>query len=168
MKKTEPSRAGWYFLLIIIIIYTLIAFLKPEALLPSLNFFLGVIINVIPMFILIFTLMVIINRFVSPQKLVKHFGKKTGAKGWLIAVITGIISEGPLYLWYPLLSDLQKKGVRNSFIATFLYNRAIKLPLLPLMVYYFGLAYAIVLSLVMIVASIFQGLLVERIMEVKE
>jgi uncharacterized membrane protein YraQ (UPF0718 family) len=71
-------------------------------------------------------------------------------------------------MWYPLLSDLQKKGVKNSFIATFLYNRAIKPALLPLIIFYFGLAFTIVLTIVMIIASVFQGLIVEKILKNKK
>jgi len=26
-------------------------------------------------------------------------------KGWLIAILSGILSSGPIYLWYPLLAD---------------------------------------------------------------
>ncbi|MBW2991272.1 hypothetical protein KY348_06235 [Candidatus Woesearchaeota archaeon] len=149
-----------------LIIYVILAFAKPDALMPSLKFFLNIIIKIIPIFILIFILMIVINRFVSTKKIMKYFGKKAGVKAWLAAVITGIISAGPIYLWYPLLYDLQKKGVRNGLIATFLYNRAVKLPLLPLMILYFGITYVIVLSLVMMIASVFQGLIVEKIMEV--
>ena len=166
MKKSEQSYTAWYFLLGVIIIYVIIALFKPDTLMPSLKFFFDIIIKIIPVFVLIFVLMIIINRFVSTKKLMKYFGKKSGVKGWVAAIITGIISSGPIYLWYPLLNDLQKKGVRNGLVATFLYNRAVKLPLLPLMILYFGLVYTIVLTLVMMIISIFQGLIVEKIVEV--
>ena len=112
--------------------------------------------------------MAIINYFVSPQKLVRYIGKSAGIKRWIIAIITGIISTGPIYLWYPLLSELKKQGVSNGFIATFLYNRAIKIPLIPLMIFYFGLAYVIVLTIVMIIISIVQGLIVEKFIGVEK
>ena len=81
--------------------------------------------------------------------------------------IAGILSSGPVYMWYPLLSDLQNKGLKNGFIATFLYNRAIKLPILPLMISYFGIVYVLVLTIVMVFVSILQGLIINRLMEAK-
>lgn len=168
MKKSEQSNTAWYFLLGVIIIYIIIALVKPDAIMPSLEFFLDIILKIIPIFILIFVLMIIINRFVRTKKLMKYFGKKAGLKGWVAAIITGIISTGPIYMWYPLLNDLQKKGVRNGLVATFLYNRAVKIPLLPLMIFYFGLVYTIILTVIMMIASVFQGLIVEKIMEVEK
>ena len=50
----------------------------------------------------------------------------------------------------------------SALIATFLYSRALKLPLLPLMVHYFGMAYTAVLSLCIVLFSVLCGLLVER------
>ena len=168
MRKTEQSYAGWYFLLVVAVIFIFTAFLKPDAITPTLQFFLSIIIRIIPILILIFVLMAVINYLVSPQKLVQYIGKSAGIKRWVIAIITGIISTGPIYLWYPLLSELKKQGVSYGFIASFLYNRAVKIPLIPLMVFYFGLAYVIVLTVVMIIISVIQGLIVEKIVEVKE
>ncbi|KYK27177.1 hypothetical protein AYK26_00595, partial [Euryarchaeota archaeon SM23-78] len=134
----------------------------------SLKFFLEIIKKIILIFILIFILLVIVNRFMTPKKFIKYFGKKSGAKGWLVAIIGGTISTGPLFLWYPLLNDLKNHGVRTGLIATFLYNRAVKPALLPLMIFYFGLAYTIVLAVVMMIASLFQGLIVEKIVGVEK
>jgi len=164
-KKSKKDNAGWYFLLIVILIYIIFSIIKPNIVVPSLEFFWSIIIKIIPIFILIFVLMVLIDYFVKPKKLQKYLGKNAGIKGWLIAIISGIISTGAIYMWYPLLNELQKQGVRNAFIATFLYNRAIKIPLLPLLIFYFGLAYTIVLTIVMVIVSIFQGIIVEKIIK---
>ncbi|MFO7849816.1 MAG: hypothetical protein R6V67_07645 [Spirochaetia bacterium] len=51
----------------------------------------------------------------------------------------GTLSHGPVFAWYPFLSDLQGKGVSNGKIAAFLFARAVKIPLLAAMVFYFGL-----------------------------
>ena len=168
MKISEESRAGWYFLGIVILAYIIMGIFKPAALTASFQFLWSIVKKIIPIFILIFVLMILTNYFVKPKKLVKHFGKKSGFLGWPVAVITGIISTGPIYLWYPLLNELQKHGVRNGLIAVFLYNRAIKIPLLPLFIFYFGFVYVIVLTLVMIIASILNGIIVEKIVEVKK
>ena len=167
MKRTEKSYTGWWFLLIVMLFCVIIFLVKPIVLLPSLNFFLSIIRKIIPIFIFIFILLVVVNYLVKPEWLVKHMGKGSGWKGWLFALIGGIISTGPIYMWYPLLNDLQKKGVRNGLVATFLYNRAIKPALLPLMIFYFGVIYVVILTLVMLVVSLLQGIIVEKIAEVE-
>jgi uncharacterized membrane protein YraQ (UPF0718 family) len=70
-------------------------------------------------------------------------------------------------MWYPLLADLKEKGLSHGLIACFLYNRAIKIPLLPLLIFYFNWQFVIVLTIVMIGASLIQGIFVNKLMEVK-
>ena len=165
-KKTEQSQAGWIFLIISVFIFVVVCLIKPEVFLPSLKFGWNIIKKIILVFILVFVLMVITNYFISPKKLTKYFGSTKSIKGWFAAIVTGILSTGPIYMWYPLLNDLQKQGVKNGFIATFLYNRAVKIPLLPVMILYFELKYVILLTAVMVLISVIQGLVVEKIMEV--
>jgi len=165
-KKKKKSYGKWYFLSGVIVIYLIFLLIKPSIVAASFDFFLSIITKIIPVFILVFILMVLINYFVEPKKLIKYLGKKAGAKGWIISIIAGLLSTGPIYMWYPLLNQMQKKGVRNRFITAFIYNRSIKLPLLPLLIFYFGWAYTIVLTLVMILASLLQGIIVEKILEV--
>ena len=163
---SEKSRSGWYFLGIVIAIYAVTALIKPDFLIPALKFFIKIIIKILPVFILVFAIMFLVNYFVTPKLLVKHLGKKSGIKTWVIAITAGIISTGPIYMWYPMLAELKEHGVRQGFIAAFLYTRAIKPALIPLMILYFGLLYTIVLTIVMIVFSIIQGITLEKIMEV--
>jgi len=101
------------------------------------------------------------------KRMEKYISKEAGKKRWFIAAITGIISTGPIYAWYPMLSEIQNKGKNNGFIATFLYNRAVKPALIPLMIFYFSLTFVIVLTIVMVFLSIIQGMIIEKITEVK-
>jgi len=160
------GKTGWYFLGIVVLGYIATSLFKSDALMPALQFFWKVILKILPIFVLVFAIMFVINYFVTPKWLVRHLGKDGGIKTWLIAVITGIISTGPIYMWYPMLAELKEKGVRQGFIATFLYNRAVKPALIPLMIFYFGLMFMIVLTIVMVVFSIIQGKVLEKIVEV--
>ncbi len=162
---TEKSYLNWYFLLIVIIVYIITFIFDSTKVLLGLNQFVDIIKSIIPILLIVFVLMVLTNYFVKPKTLVKYMGKNSGFKGWLIAIITGIISTGPIYMWYPILNDLQNQGVRNGLIATFLYNRAIKIPLLPMLILYFGLAYTIILMIIMIIISVFQGMITEKLMD---
>lgn len=161
---TEKSYTGWYFLGGVSLLYIIMLFIDFGKLVSSLKFFAQLIVKIIPILIFLFIIMALTNYFVKHKTLVRLMGKKSGALGWLIAIVTGILSSGPIYMWYPLLADLRKKGVRTGLIAVFLYNRAVKIPLLPAIIIYFGLKFTIILTLVMVIASIFQGLVIEKLM----
>jgi len=76
-----------------------------------------------------------------------------------------VLSTGPIYMWYPLLADLKNKGLSYGLIACFLYNRGIKITLLPIAIFYFGWKYVLVLSLAMIFVSIIQGILLNKLIK---
>ena len=114
---------------------------------------------------LVFVLMLALNLFLKPAQIVKFLGKGAGIKGVMLSAAAGIISTGPVYAWYPLLKDLREKGAGSSFMAIFLGNRAIKLPLLPIMISYFGWVYVIILTILTILASIVAGYAVGVLVE---
>ena len=124
--------------------------------------------KIIPVLVLVFALMFLLNLFLDPKKINKLVGESAGIKGWAMSIVGGILSSGPIYMWYPLLSDLKEKGMRDGFIAAFLYNRAIKIPLLPMMVYYFGLKFTMVLTGYMILFSVINGVFVEKLLGLKK
>jgi hypothetical protein len=63
----------------------------------------------------VFGLLFLFNLLIDTKTVVRYLGRETGRTGYLIAVVTGIISAGPIYLWYPLLSDLkEKRDARSS------------------------------------------------------
>jgi uncharacterized membrane protein YraQ (UPF0718 family) len=107
--------------------------------------------------------MVVFDLLLNPRRVARQLGRPGGARGWLIALAAGILSAGPIYAWYPLLAELRAKGMRASTAAVFLYARAIKLPLLPLLFHYFGTAYSVVLSLWLAGFALLSGFVMERI-----
>jgi len=163
MKKIGGE---WYFLSAVMMIYVVILFVDHDFFSRSIRFFLNVFWQILPIFVLVFALMVVANIFINQKVITKYF-KKPGIKKWVFVIVAGILSTGPIYLWYPLLAELRDKGVGHGFLATFLYNRAIKIPLLPVAIFYFGLKYILVLTLMMVVFSVFQGLLINRLVSTK-
>ncbi len=164
-KKIPGS---WYFLLIVILSYLFLFIFHPEIYHSCLEFFAKIISEILPIFVLIFVLMVITNLLFDSKFISKHIQKEKGIGKWIFVVMGGILSTGPIYMWYPLLANLKEKGLSQGLIATFLYNRAIKLPFLPLMIFYFGVKYVLVLGLVMIFLSVIQGKIINKFMEVKK
>ncbi|MGD9898548.1 MAG: hypothetical protein AB7T22_05420 [Calditrichaceae bacterium] len=121
----------------------------------------NMLINIIPVMIVVYILMLAINYFIEPTFIKKHLGNNSGIKGLLIAIAGGILSAGSIYAWYPLLADFRRHGMSNKLIAVFLYNRAIKLPLLFMLIYYFGAAFTIIFTVFIVLFSVINGYLVE-------
>ena len=163
--KSDKSYTAWYFLLGVVLLYIIVALIKWDLMVPSLKFALNILKNIIWVFVIIFIIMVLINFFITPQTVSRYLGKSSGIKKWIIAVVGGIISTGPIYMWYPMLKELKNKGVNYGLISTFLYNRAVKIPLLPILIFYFGITYTLALTIVMIFVSVIQGLIFEKIEE---
>ena len=152
----------WIFLASVGFLYLILAFFDFTIIKSSVLFFFALVLKILPVFLTVFFLMFLMRIFIGPKRMVKYLGEGTGLKGWMIAIGGGILSSGPIYMWYPLLADMQSEGMKKSLIAVFIYNRAIKLPLLPLMVYYFGLPFTVTLAFYIIVFSVIGGILVGR------
>ncbi len=168
-EKGEEEKRKWdkhydyYFLGSVIFLYFLLYFFDREGVYNALKASGKIFIQIIPVLLLVILFMALINYFLHPKTVSKYVGRGSGIKGWFLAISTGILSHGPIYVWYPLLKDLRDRGMRSGLIAAFLYSRAIKLPLLPLLVYYFGALFVVVLLPYIIIASIVEGEIIEII-----
>ena len=168
LRRTEKKGAketsyGVYFLGAIVLLYLILFLFEPGDIQKSLKASGHVLIQICPVLFSIILLMGTMNYFVNPRTVSKYVGKGSGIKGWFLAICTGILSHGPIYVWYPLLRNLRNQGMKSGLIAVFLYNRAIKIPLLPLMVHYFGIPFFVILTGYMIIGSIAEGHIVEMI-----
>ena len=163
-KKTKWGKYySFYFLVAVILLYFLLFFFDPEGTCNSLKVSGNIFIQIIPVLLLVILFMALINYFLHPKTVSKYAGKGSGIKGWFLAISAGILSHGPIYVWYPLLKELRDRGMRSGLIAAFLYSRAIKIPLLPLMVHYFGALFVVVLLPYIVIASIVVGKIIELI-----
>jgi uncharacterized membrane protein YraQ (UPF0718 family) len=165
--RAKPRNISWFFVAIVILIYAVIACVDFSLFLESVILFSNLIIKIIPIFIIIYILMVITHYFITPAFVTKHFSE-SGMRKWIFVIIGGILSTGPIYMWYPLLADLRKRGIQYGYIATFLYSRAIKIPLLPVILFYFSAKYVVVLTAIMIVMSVLQGIAINRILQFEQ
>jgi uncharacterized membrane protein YraQ (UPF0718 family) len=165
-SKLRQISTSWYFFASAVFIYILLLIFYRELFFASTGYVYNIFIKILPFFVLAFILMTLTNYFITPKYLLKHF-KGRGIKKWVFIIISGILSSGPVYMWYPLLADLRKKGLSYGLIACFLYNKAIKIPLMPLLILYFGWKYFLVLSTVMVFFSILQGNFINKLMNLK-
>ena len=160
-KGKRENRYRIYFLAAVILLYLVLFLFAPEKIQKSFWASGSLLIKIIPVFLLVILFMAVIQYFFTPKAISKYVGKESGIKGWILAISTGILSHGPIYAWYPALKELRQYGMRSGLVAVFLYNRAIKIPLLPVMVYYFGIQFVGILLVWMIIASVVEGKIIE-------
>lgn len=161
-RRNRKAVGGWLFLLLVLGVYALAAVIDTEVTREALSFFAHIMRKALPVLALVFVLLLVTDLLLSPQWIKRYLGGGSGTKGWLVAAIGGVLASGPIYPWYALLRELREKGMRASLAAVFLYSRAVKLPLLPLMDYYFGTAYTVVLCAYLLGFSILSGALMAK------
>lgn len=152
-------------LAIVAILYLLTFYLNAEAGKEALREAFKIVKMIAPILLIVFFLMALLNTFIDSKSISKHLGKESGARGWMIALIGGVLSHGPAYIWYPMLSDLRKHGARDGLVIAFFYTRSIKLPWLPLMISYFGFAFTVVLTVFVILGAWIQGWIADKLFE---
>ncbi|MEF8849064.1 MAG: permease [Candidatus Thermoplasmatota archaeon] len=162
-KKNKNQFYSFIFLALVSILYIVLFFLESDKTIDSLYASWNIFLNIVPVLVVVIFLMGLVNYFLKPKKVSKYLGKKSGFKGWFLSALFGILSHGPIYIWYPLLKNLRDQGMKTGLVAVFLYNRAVKIPLLPVMIFYFGVLFVFLLCIYMVIASIFQGVIIEII-----
>ena len=161
----KNMSGGMKFLLTILLIYIIIGIFNFSIAQMAIMNFLFMLIKIIPILSVVFIIMILVNIYFTKEKIGKYLGTESGIKGWIYATISGILVSGPPYILFPLLGEFKKQGMKNSLLAVFLYNRNVKIPFLPVMIYYFGISFTLILSLYIIIFSILNGKLVELLVK---
>jgi uncharacterized membrane protein YraQ (UPF0718 family) len=163
-RKITPSL--WLvFPASVLCLYLVLWRIAPEKTLVALRSSLGVFFHLLLPLCLVFLLMIALNMFLRPPHIAKFLRRGTTIEKKLFSAVLGIISAGPIYVWYPILKDLREKGAQPSLIAVFLVNRAVKPSLLPMMVSFFGWTYVLFLTLLTVVGSLCVGLVVGALLD---
>lgn len=165
MNTKKFEFKGIKFLFFAIIIYILIFLFDGKNSILALAKSYEVLLKLLPIFVMIIFITTVINYFLKPKMIIKHLGKDSGIKAWIYTVLGAIISQGPMYVWYPVLSEFKQNGLRDGLLATFMYTRAIKIPFIPIIIDYFGIVFTIVLFSYILLGGILQGILVEALIK---
>jgi len=165
MKEEEKPFAfrGKFFVLLVLAAYIVLFFFNSHTALLALQKSARVLLKILPIFAVVIVFTALLNYALQPKQIVKHLGEESGAKGWIVALFAGVISHGPMYAWYPMIADLRSHGLKDGLVVVFFYTRAIKLPLLPLMIDYFGVSFTLVLSFYILIGALLQGWIFEQL-----
>jgi uncharacterized membrane protein YraQ (UPF0718 family) len=162
-KRRRAAPGGWLFLLSVLVAYGVTGAIDAGAATQALSFFVKAMQNVLPALAIVFLLLLAADLLFAPKWIKGNLGREAGITAWVIAAVGGVLAAGPVYAWYALLRELREKGMRASLAAVFLYTRAVKLPLLPLMIHYFGTLYSVLLCLYLFGFAIVNGLLLLKL-----
>ncbi|RLD12986.1 permease [candidate division KSB1 bacterium] len=165
MKKNKNSSKNKISIIVLAVIsaaYVVLYFTNGDMFEKSIGKFLGLVLQIAPFLLLVFIIMFFNFWFLKPEMIKKYLGEQSGLKGYIFAILAGIISVGSVYMWYPLLKELRGSGMSDKLIAIFIYNRSIKLHLLPLMILYFGLTFTSALTAATILFSLIIGFVVHK------
>jgi uncharacterized membrane protein YraQ (UPF0718 family) len=163
MKNHDKPFAfrGKYFFLAVCVSYGGLFPFSHQKTLLALQKSAAVLIRILPIIAVVILFTALINYLLQPKQIAGYFGRKNGFKAQLWALAAGVISHGPMYAWYPLLEDLREHGMRDGLIVIFFFARAIKIPLLPMMIDYFGWTFTLVLSFYTMIGALVQGWILE-------
>jgi len=154
-------KSGGLFAIGVMLLYAILFALCPEKTLLALKASIKVAVSLGAPLLLVSVVLFLANCFIRPAQVGTLLGSHVGVRGILFALFAGILSAGPIFAWYPLLKELKQQGAGEATIAVFLYNRAVKPFLLPVMVTYYGWHYVVVLTVLMLLGSIVLGYIVQ-------
>jgi uncharacterized membrane protein YraQ (UPF0718 family) len=157
LKGKKTLARMFIFPACVVVCYGILSVIDPNKTLMALKISGNLLLSVILPLVLVFVIMLVLHLFVKPAQIVRLFGKDMNIKGIGLSLVAGIISMGPIYAWYPFLKQLIEEGAGTGPMAIFLYSRAVKPFLLPVMIAYFGWIYAVILTLLTVFASIATG-----------
>lgn len=156
MKKGIQYK-GVKLLGFVVLLYIVLAFFDFQNTLHSIEKSFQILLQIWPVFIFIVLLTALINYYLKPKQIIKHFGKESGKKGVIYALLAGIISHGPMYAWYGLIQELREKGAKDELLIIFFYARAIKIPMIPFSISVFGTPFTLIISLYILLFAYLQG-----------
>ncbi len=164
-KILDKYWFNWIFLFLVLIVYLFLTLLNPLWGKQVGLYFLKTLVKILPIIFLVYFLIFVFNLLIDKDFLKNFFEKWSRFKKLFFSIIGGILSSWPVYLWYPLLKNLKDKGLTYGHIAAFIYARAIKLPLLVMMISFFGIKYTIVFNLVIFVLAFVVWIVMDILME---
>jgi uncharacterized membrane protein YraQ (UPF0718 family) len=157
VKGRRSLKRMGLFPVFVLVFYGILFAITPNKALVALRASANISLAICVPLMLVFVVMFLLNLLVRPAQIAKLFGRGSGMKGIALSIAAGIMSMGPIFAWYPLMKKLREEGAGEGPIAIFLYNRAIKPFLLPVMIAYFGWTYVVILTILTILGSIALG-----------
>ena len=165
MKKLIKKYKFDFLIILVFLVFVGFSFYfhyKPGTEIFKDNFraFLKEMILVLPV---MFILVGLFDVWVSKEKVQKHIGKATGAKGIVLVILLAFLQAGPLYAAFPVAHILWKKGTSSSNIFIYLSAASIaKIPMLTFEIGFLGLRFSLMRIFISIPVFILLGIIMGK------
>ncbi|MHB1325682.1 MAG: permease [Thermoleophilia bacterium] len=93
--------------------------------------------------------------------ILKHLGEKSGIRGMFIGAALGTAMVGPLVGVFPLLKMLLNKGARLGVVVAIVSTWAIKVPMIPLELRFFGWKFTVLRQLLLFASAFVMAPVIE-------
>ncbi len=153
------------FLITMCLAYGFAFVIVPEKSEVAFGHFLHSLVQMLPVLVFVFLVMFVGYLFLKPEMIHEYLGKDSGRRGWVAACLASIFFSGPTYILFPYLKELKAQGMQNSLIAVFLNNRNVQPAFVPVMIYYFGIRFAVVFSVLALAYALLSGVLVGHLVK---
>lgn len=121
--------------------------------------------NTLPIIVAVFLAIGLFNVWVDKKKVAGALGKDSGMFGIVLASLVGTILVGPVYVIFPLMKAVRDHGARWAVLGAVLAAWAVKIPMVPMEMGMLGVRFSVLRILLVMLAAIPIGLLLEWIME---
>ena len=144
---------SWIFPACVAAAYFVVWLTLPDRLVAALKITKTITIEVALPLLMAFSMMFLLNLYISAAHITRFMGKTTGIRGMIFSSLAGIVSMGPIFAWFPFLKTLKLKNMPDIYLANFLSSRAVKPILLPILTAYFGLKFSLIFTIMCLVAA---------------
>jgi len=164
-KKIKRISGRWKFLGIVLFLYIVFFFVDQQLTMKAIELFEQTFMRVARILVVVFVVIFFVNLLVKPEGIKKHLGEDSGFRGWVYTMLGSIFISGPPYVMFPFLGELKKHGARLSLLVIFLNNRNVQPVFLPVMIFYFGTPFTIIISVYILIFSSINGFVIEKILK---
>ncbi len=161
IKLKDKYWFNYLFLFWIIILYIFIWLFDFCYIIKSLLYFLNIFIKqILPLLIVVYIFIFIFNIIIKNDYIKNKIEKSNTVTKYIVVILLWIISTWPVYMWFPMLKKLHEHWINYEHIASFIYARAIKIPFLAAMFFYFWVKYTIIFNWVILFLAILIWLII--------
>lgn len=147
IKLKDKYWFNYLFLFWVIFLYIFIWLFNINYIIDCLWYFLNIFIKqIIPLLLIVYIFIFIFNIIIKNDYIKNKIEKSSTITKYVIVILLWIISTWPVYMWFPMLKKLHEHGIKYEHIASFIYARAIKIPFLAAMFFYFWIKYTILFN----------------------
>lgn len=169
--------AGWarknWLLLVTAAAYVILAIVSFSEAKRALSIGTSTFASVAVILVTVFVFMGLFQVWVRDEFILKHLGEKSGIRGMFIGAALGTAMVGPLVGIFPLLKMLLNKGARLGVVVAIVSTWAIKVPMIPLELSFFGWKFTLLRQVLLftsafVMAPVIELLVGKRSIFVKE